>query len=77
MSKFSKYKVNKPENDTKHNFTIEISSFVGLFIAILKEQQGVIYKGGGIYNDFPQNVFLKGGIYKDFENFPFLKGGYL
>ena len=42
-------------------FTIEISSFVGLFIEILKEQHGVIYKGGGIYNDFPQNVFLNGG----------------
>ena len=26
-------------------FTIVINSFVGLFIAILKEQQGVIYKG--------------------------------
>ena len=49
-------------------FTIEISSFVGLFIEILKEQQGVIYKGGGIYNNFPKNVFLKGGIFK---------GGYL
>ena len=44
-------------------FTIEISSFVGLFIAILKEQQGVIYKGGGIYNNFPKNVFLKGGVF--------------
>ena len=40
---------------------IEISSFVGLPIAILKEQQGVIYKGGGIYNNFPKNAFLKGG----------------
>ena len=47
--------------------TIEISSFVGLFIAILKEQQGVIYKGGGIYNNFPQNVFLKGVLLRGYH----------
>ena len=39
--------------------------------------KGVIFKGGGIYNDFEKNPFLKGGgIYIDFEKNPFLKGGY-
>ena len=39
--------------------------------------KGVIFKGGGIYNDFEKNPFLKGGIYIDSEKNPFLKGVFL
>ena len=48
-------------------FTIEVNSFVGLFIAILKEQQGLSIREGVSITIFLKMCFWRGGIYNDFE----------